>query len=140
MDVTSNSVLTEIRAPALPDRYGNVVPGDGDVLWSGSVAAYLKRVRTSRSSAKRTVAGSDGAPQTLTKTDTLWVLASAGAPVFQVAGPDWEGTTITVEDQRSGSSVAHSFVVLAMENRVGGTAVDNVKLELATPSSNVSTG
>lgn len=116
-----NAVLTEIRGPGTLDAYGDPAD-DGPVLWSGRAAGYLKRTRKSVLS---------GGAQVDVKTDVFWLLDSAGAPVLQTAGPDWEAATVVIEDRRVASSpVTRRYTVNAMEHRQAGTPVDNLRLEL----------
>lgn len=138
MTVTANATLTEIRGPGTIDLHGRRT-ADGAVLWTGRAAAYLKRVRRMVLTTGMREGMQTGV-QAMAKTDVLWLLGSTGAPVVEQAGPDWEGSTVTVEDNRTGTPVTRVFQVLGMENRAAGTIVDNVRLELGTPTSGVSTG
>lgn len=124
----TNAVLTKITGAGAPDRYGD--PGAGQVLWSGRAAGYLKRVRRSVLSMRLSVEGSGGGVQTDVRVDIFTILASASAPVVEVAGPDWEATTVEIEDQRTSPPVVRTFTVTAMENRAAGTIADSVRLEL----------
>lgn len=134
----TNAILLEIRAPGALDIHGRQA-GDGPVAWTGRAACYLKRIRKLAAS-NEAVTGGIPAVQTVKKTDVLWLLNNAGVPLVEQAGPDWEGSTITVLDQRTTTPVTRVFKVLAMENRAAGTIVDNVRLELGTPSTSTSTG
>lgn len=132
----SNCRLTSISQPGAVDAYGE--PARTDPVWRGSVAGYLKRERRLQPTTVRTNTAAR-AIQTITKTDVLWLLASDGAPIMQKAGPDWEGSEVTVIDER-GAPVERTFRVSGMENRVGGTAVDNLRLELSSPAGGASSG
>jgi hypothetical protein len=121
MAPVTNAVLTAISGPGAPDAYGD--PGTPGSLWSGRARGYLKRVR------KTVVSGGE---QVEVRRDIFTILASAGAPVLEVAGPDWEATTVTIEDHRGTSPVTRSFAVVMMENRAAGTSLDSVRLELDT--------
>lgn len=116
---TTNAYLTEITGAGGPDEYGD--PGAGTSLWTGRAPGYLKRVR-------KTIVS--GGQEVLVRRDLFIILAGAGAPVLEVAGPDWEATTVTIEDQRDPTPVTRIFSVVAMENRAAGTVVDSVRLEL----------
>lgn len=119
MSVLANAVLTAIYAPGSPDEYGDTT--DGSVLWAGRASGYLKRSRRSVVS---------GGRELQIRRDVFTILATAGAPVLTVAGPDWEATTVTIEDQRVSPPVTRRFTVVAMEDRAAGTIVDSVRLEL----------
>lgn len=115
----TNAVLTKISGAGKPDRYGE--PGEGSELWIGRASGYLKRER-------RTV--TSGGQQVNVRRDIFTILASAGAPVLEVAGPDWEASKVEIEDHRASDPVVRTFTVTAMENRAAGTIADSVRLEL----------
>lgn len=115
----TNALLTAISSAGSPDEYGD--PGAGAALWSGRAAGYLKRVSKTIVSGGREVS---------VRRDIFTILNRAGAPVLEEAGPDWEATTVTIEDLRQAAPVTRTFRVLAMENRAAGTDVDSVRLEL----------
>lgn len=115
----TNAVLTEIAAPGPADRNGD--PGAPVPVWTGRAEGYLKRER-------RTVL-SAGAMADVRR-DIFWLLNNAGAPALAAAGPDWEASTVVIEDMRSGTPVPRRFTVSGFENRVTGTPVDNMRLEL----------
>lgn len=119
MAPVTNAVLLAINGPGSPDRYGD--PGGPSVLWTGRAPGYLKRTR-------RTVVS--GGEQIDVRRDVFIILRTAGAPVSEVAGPDWEATTVTIEDLRDTAPVTRTFNVTQMENRAAGTSVDSVRLEL----------
>lgn len=115
----TNAVLRAINGPSTPDRYGDT--GTGDPVWEGEARGYLKRSR-------RTVIS--GGAEMPVRRDVLTVLNTQGAPVLELAGADWEASTVTVEDQRTADPVTRVFRVVAMENRAAGTIADSVRLEL----------
>lgn len=116
----TNATLLTITAPGEPDRNGD--PGDGMTLWEGEAGGYLTRINSTM-----LVAG----VQTAVKLDVFQILASISAPILEVAGPDWEATTITVEDRRiAGAPVTVTFRVTRMENRIANTILDHLRLEL----------
>lgn len=115
----TNAVLTQIASPGPLDRHGD--PGAPVVTWTGRAPGYLKRTRRSVLS---------GGAQVRVVVDTFTVLATAGAPASQVAGADWEASTVVIEDRRSSTPISRRFRVAAMENRAAGTRVDSVRLEL----------
>ncbi len=114
-----NAVLTEIATPGPLAPNGD--PGDPVSVWTGRASGYLKRVRRSVLS---------GGAQVRVATDTFTILTSAGAPAAMVAGPDWEASTVVIEDRRASTPVVRRFTVAAMENRAAGTSVDSIRLEL----------
>lgn len=117
----TNAVLLTITGPGAPDEYGDTTTGS--VVWQGRAPGYLKRQ-------DRTIVS--GGTQVDLKRDTFTILVSAGAPVLEVAGPDWEATTVVIDDLRGVSPVRRRFMVVAMEHRAAGTPVDSVRLELDT--------
>lgn len=117
----TNAVLLSINDAGSADEYGDATAGTA--LWSGRAAGYLKRV------AKTVVSGGQ---EVKVRRDIFTILASAGAPVLEVAGPDWEATTVTIDDLRGPTPVRRRFTVTAMENRAAGTPLDSVRLELDT--------
>lgn len=119
--VTTNAALVEIRGAGEIDRSGDTTP-DGPVLWAGTAAGYLKRKR-------RTVIS--GGQQVRDDIDVFTILDTAGAPVLEAAGPDWEAATIVVDDQRTGTTIRKRFTVDAMEHRAAGTIADSVRCELS---------
>lgn len=119
MAPVTNAILTAITGPGSPDDYGD--PGAGGALWQGRAAGYLKRV-------SKTIVS--GGREVRVRRDIFTILATAGAPVLEVAGADWEATTVTIEDRRGSTPVTRSFRVGAMENRAAGTSLDSVRLEL----------
>jgi hypothetical protein len=119
LGVFANADLTAIHGPGVPD--GNGDPAPGPLLWSGTARGYLTRT-------DRTVL-SDG-QQTRLKVDVFQLPAIAGAPILEAAGPDWTATTVTILDRRAQATpVELTFRVAAMENRVTGTILDQVRLE-----------
>jgi hypothetical protein len=119
MNPLANAVLTQIAAPGDLARNGD--PGTPVEVWAGRAAGYLKRTRKSVLS---------GGAQVRVVTDVFTILASSGAPVIEIAGADWEASTVVIEDQRTAVPVVRRFGVAAMENRAAGTIVDSVRLEL----------
>lgn len=115
-----NAVLTKITAPGTVDRYGDPTTAGG-ALWTGRAAGYLKRIR-------RTVLSSG--QQVAVKLDVFTILDSAGAPALQVAGPDWEASTVIIEDHRTATPAIKTFRVVQMEHRQAGLDVDSVRIEL----------
>lgn len=115
----TNALLVEIAQPGPLDRNGD--PGAPVAVWSGSAAGYLKRVRRSTVS---------GGQQVTVHLDVFTLLGSQGAPVLEQAGPDWEASTVVIEDQRGSTPVRRRFTVTEMENRAAGTIADSVRLEL----------
>jgi hypothetical protein len=118
--IGANAVLTIIRDPAAPDRYGET-PANGTIVWQGRAHGYLKRARTLRR---------NGDAQMNVKTDTFVLLNSAGAPILEQAGPDWTASVVEIEDQRTAARETKTFRVVSMENRAAGLAVDSLKLTL----------
>lgn len=117
----TNAVLVAITGPGEPDAYGDTAAGTA--LWEGRAPGYLKREN-------RTVVS--GGAQVDVKRDIFTILATAGAPVEEISGPDWEATTVTIDDLRSALPQRRTFTVTAMENRAAGTTLDSVRLELDT--------
>lgn len=115
----TNAILREIANPGPVDRNGD--PGTPVAVWSGLARGYLKRVR-------RTVVS--GGQNVNVHRDIFTILALAGAPALEQAGPDWEASTVVIEDRRGSSPVTRRFTVTAMENRAAGTLVDSIRLEL----------
>ena len=132
MTILANAALTAITAPGTPDIYGNVTPGAP--VWIGRAPCYLKRATDTDPTSRSTVPGGDSPPQSLTLTDEAFILATTGAPVVEVAGPDWSGTTVTILDMRARPYTARTYLVAEMENRAAGTIVDSVRLGLIAPS------
>lgn len=128
MSPLANAYLTKITAAGAPDRYGD--PAAGSDLWTGRAAGYLKRVHRTALSPGLQIAGTSTSQQTMVKVDVFTILNTAGAPILEAAGPDWEATTVTIEDRRTATPVTRTFRVTAMENRAAGTIVDSVRLEL----------
>jgi hypothetical protein len=119
MNVFTNALLLEVRAPGAIDRTGAV--GVGTVLWTGRAGGYLKR---QRAQTKRSGEEDKG------RMDTFTILRSQ-APVLEQAGPNWKATTILVEDHRGQTPVQRHFTVQGMEDRAVGSIVDSVRLELS---------
>jgi hypothetical protein len=119
VSVLTNATLIEIARPGALAANGD--PGDPVVVWSGAAAGYLKRIRS---------ASVSGGETTYVRRDTFTLLASAGAPVLEQAGANWEAYTVVIDDQRGLSAVRRRFTVRGMENRAAGTPVDSIRLEL----------
>lgn len=120
MSALVNATLTKITAPGEADRKGKPTPGD--VLWEGRAGGYLKRNRRTQIS---------GGVEVAIRSDVFTILTAAGAPMLAAAGPDWEATTVTIEDRRiPRAPVTRTFRVDEMEHRAAGTSVDSVRLEL----------
>lgn len=114
----ANAVMTTIKAPGVLDRTGD--PGVGATLWSGEAKGFLSRERHDEVS---------GGQQVPVRRDTFTLLGDT-APVLQVAGPDWEATTVTIRDDRvPGSPVTRTFTVVGMEHAAHGL-LDSVLLTL----------
>jgi hypothetical protein len=60
----------------------------------------------------------------------FFLLDTEGAPVLEIAGPDWEATKVTIEDRRLAVFRVRTFTVNAMEHRQGGPRTSSVRLEL----------
>lgn len=133
----SNAVLTGISTPAALDSHGR--PTSSSSVWTGKAPGYLKRVHRAVPMRRGSQSGVPTGAE-IVKTDVFWILGGAGAPSAEVAGADWEGSTVTIIDQRTSPPVTRTFRVVGMENRVIGSPVDNVRLELATPANGQSTG
>lgn len=123
MDDFDNAVLTQIAAPGPLDTNGD--PGTPVPVWTGRAPGYLKRVR-------RSVLANG--VQVRINVDIFTILSSVGAPPLEVAGADWEAHTVVIDDMRTGTVVTRRFTVNGMENRVGGTIVDSLRLELVGDS------
>lgn len=121
MPVTANAALLEIARPGALDDSGD--PGTPVAVWTGRAAGYLKRERISEVR--------DGVQADVRK-DVFIILRATGAPALEAAGPDWEASTVVIEDQRTPTPVARRWSVVAMENRAAGTTVDSIRLELDT--------
>lgn len=119
MSVLANAVLTQIATPGPTGNSGD--PGAPVPVWAGRAPGYLKRTR-------KTVLS--GGVSVKVATDVFTILGSAGAPIIEVAGPDWEASSVVIEDQRTATPVSRRFTVNAMENRAAGTIVDSLRLEL----------
>jgi hypothetical protein len=118
-DEFANAVLTEIAAPGPLADNGD--PGTPVAVWTGRAPGYLKRSSKSILSAETNVK---------VPVDTFTILDSAGAPIVAEPGPDWEASTVVIEDRRTGVAVARRFTVNAAEHRAAGTIVDSLRLEL----------
>lgn len=116
----TNAVLTKIETPGPLTDEGD--PGTPVAAWTGRAAGYLKRV------ARQEVSGGE---QITVKEDVFILLRSTGAPIVETAGPDWEATTVVIEDRRTPTPVTRRFTVDGMENRAAGTPVDSIRLQLA---------
>lgn len=116
-----NAVLVMVSKPGDPDAYGDVTT-DGVAMWVGQAAGYLKRETRHVIEDGRSV---------MVKRDVLWLTDTAGAPVVESPGARWQGSQVTVDDLRLSTPVRRVFTVAGMEHRAAGTAVDNVRLELA---------
>jgi hypothetical protein len=119
MSEFTNAVLTQIATPGPLSDNGD--PGTPVQVWSGRAAGYLKRTRKS--------VLSNGA-QVRVVLDVFWILDSELAPVIEVAGADWEASSVVIEDQRTATPVQRRFTVSSMEHRAAGTEVDSVRMEL----------
>jgi hypothetical protein len=117
----ANSVLTEIRGPGAVGPSGDT-DSTGPVLWTGRVDGYLQRTR------KTVVADGQQARVAL---DVFHMLTSNGSPVLEQAGPDWDATTIVIEDRRTIPVLARRFTVDMMQLSAAGTPVDSIRLELS---------
>lgn len=116
-----NAVLVGIAQPSPVDAYGDPA-GTGDLLWAGTAAGYLKQ------SSGTVVSG--GQQVTVAK-NVLWIRDLAGVPVIETPGARWAGSTITVDDMRTGTPVRRRFTVRHMTHAAAGTSVDNLRLELS---------
>lgn len=136
-DGLSNAVLTGISTPGALDSHGR--PTSSSTVWTGEATGYLKRIHRAVPMHRGSQSGVPTGAE-IVKTDVFWILGGAGAPPAEVAGADWEGSTVTIIDQRTSPPVTRTFRVVGMENRAIGSPVDNVRLELATPAGGPSTG
>lgn len=115
----TNATLVEIARPGPLSPNGD--DGEPVTVWSGRAKGYLKRVRRSVIS---------GGVNVAVKRDLFTLLQSAGAPVVEQAGADWEAYTVVIEDERTSLTERRRFTVRGMENRAAGTIVDSIRLEL----------
>lgn len=113
----ANATLTLIQGPGAPDRNGD--PGVGPTLWEGEARGFLARERHEEVS---------GGQQVPVRRDTFTVFDTV-APVLEVAGPDWEATTVTILDERGLELVELVFSVTGMERHANGL-LDSVLLTL----------
>jgi hypothetical protein len=113
----ANATLTKIAGPGAPDRTGD--PGAGSELWAGEARGFLTRERHEEVS---------GGQQVPVRIDTF-VVFDAHAPALEVAGPDWEATTVTIRDERTADAVELVFSVVGMEHHAYGL-LDSVLLTL----------
>ncbi len=117
----TNAVLLKIQGPGPLDNYGNPDPANPTVLWQGQAAGYLKRER-------RTIVS--GGLSVNVKRDVFTALDSAGAPVLEQSGGDWDASTVVIEDRRTQPVQTRRFTVNAFEHRAAGTVADSIRLEL----------
>lgn len=118
----SNSVLTEITPAGALDDTGD--PTTGTPAWEGRAQGYLKRMDRQEVS---------GGQQVTVHETVFFLLTSMGAPAIESAGPDWQASTVVIEDQRTTPPVTRRWTVDGMENRMAGTIVDSIRLQLTDP-------
>lgn len=122
LDLVSNATLTAINGPGTLDGYGDP-QATGPTLWTGSAPCYLER---------KQIPGVVDERQQPIHQDTLTILEGVAA-VVEIAGPDWEASTVTVSDERTTTPVARTFRVGGMVHDHFGT-LDSVTLTLTDPS------
>jgi hypothetical protein len=127
----ANARLTRIQDPPGMDASGDPT-GDGPELWAGSALGYLdrERVLTETNARPRASAFLAGGIEQVTDTDTFTILDATGAPLLERAGPEWDGTTVTIVDLRTTPSSTWTWRVKGMRYDASGT-LDSVTLELS---------
>lgn len=120
----SNAVLIEIATPGTLDRYGD--PGTSTPAWTGRASGFLERQNRDE-----LANANQGAIELQTSIDltTFLIFDAEGAPVLEVAGPDWQGSTVVIEDWRLGSPLPRRFSVVGFEHQADHT-LDSVLLTL----------
>ena len=115
-----NAVLAGIAKPGQVDEYGDPA-GNGDLLWAGAAPGYLRRSRGTVVS---------GGQQVQVISDRFVIRDLAGVPVVETPGARWAGSTVTIDDMRTGVAVRRQFTVQAMVHSATGSSVDSLRLDL----------
>ena len=115
-----NAVLVGIAQPSPVDAYGDPA-GTGDLLWAGTAAGYLRRSRGTVVS---------GGQQVQVISDRFVIRDLAGVPVVETPGARWAGSTVTIDDMRTGVAVRRQFTVQSMVHAATGSSVDSLRLDL----------
>lgn len=118
LDELSNATLVKIETPGAPDAYGE--PGAPTATWTGRADGFLERQDHQEVS---------GGEQVRIDVTTFLLFDAAGAPVTEVAGPNWSGSTVVIEDGRQAVVVTRRFSVIGMEHQQDNT-LDSILLTL----------
>lgn len=131
--IGENCVVLELRGPGTEDGYGQVADeATGPLIWSGRAPATIRTVRRQQKTQSNTSQAASGERTTRVEADMLVIRRLAGVPFDQLAvGEQAKGTTVLVEDRRTGTTQTTRRRVVALDNRAGGLAVDAIRLELA---------
>jgi hypothetical protein len=134
LNLVANARLTRIQDPPAMDASGDPT-GNGPQLWAGAVLGYLDRERILAETNARPRASEflAGGLEQVTDTDTFTILDAGGAPLLERAGPEWKGTTVTIEDLRTTPSTTWTWRVKGMRHDAYGT-LDSITLELSDPT------
>lgn len=127
----TNAALLEVRAAAAADAYGDI-PDDaeaGVLKWSGSRSAYLTRKRKFVIETRDRSGVVESQRSTSKEVDVLTIRGTL--PIEVTGGPPAKGDTILVTDSR-GPMATKRFRVAGVDVRATGSAVDSIRLELAS--------
>jgi hypothetical protein len=131
--IGENCTVLELRGPGAKDGYGQVADGaTGALIWSGRAPATMRTVRRSKKEEAQSGGSASGERTTRIEVDQLIIRRLAGVSIDSiVVGEQAKGTTVLVEDRRTGTTVTKRRRVVGVDNRAAGTNVDAIRLDLA---------